>query len=123
MERPPEWMGHGLCQQVDPDLWFPDTDPWQVQKAKAVCLDCPVMAECADYAITRYVPHGIWGGMTAEDRVKYRRRNGIKKPRVTLTCDYCSEPFTPINVQMKYCTALCKKRKYEATKRPNPKNQ
>lgn len=76
IERPPEWMVDGLCQQVDPDLWFPDTDPYQVQKAKAVCMSCPVMSECADYAITRYVPYGIWGGMTADDRVTYRRRKG-----------------------------------------------
>ena len=122
-ELPPAWMLDATCRTVDPELWFPDDDPWQAQAARRVCQSCPVVAECAEYAIHRYIPFGIWGGMTADDRRDYRRRHGIVKPQVARTCGWCSDTFYPRAHQQVYCRNLCKKRAYEATKRPNPQNR
>ena len=122
MERPPGWMVEGLCQQVDPDLWFPEDDPWQAQRAKQLCQACPVLAECAEYAIHRYIPHGVWGGMSADDRRNYRQRHGIVKPQAARACGWCSTTFYPRAVQQVYCRNLCRQRAYEAAKRPNPTN-
>jgi WhiB family redox-sensing transcriptional regulator len=36
--------------------------------AKAVCATCPVVAECAAYAIRAREQYGIWGGMTEAER-------------------------------------------------------
>ncbi len=37
-------------------------------EAKAVCSGCCVRAECLDYALAADERHGIWGGMTPEER-------------------------------------------------------
>jgi WhiB family redox-sensing transcriptional regulator len=37
-------------------------------RAKAVCAACPVLRECARYALAIAEPHGVWGGMSEGDR-------------------------------------------------------
>jgi transposase len=51
------------CNNKDPELFF---DSARVDRAKAVCATCPVMQECrtANWQET----HGVFGGMTAEER-------------------------------------------------------
>ncbi len=43
-----------------------------VAAAKRVCAGCPVRAECAGWAIDA-LPHGVAGGMSAEERHQARR--------------------------------------------------
>jgi len=40
--------------------------------AKGLCRQCPVLAECADYAVRREEPYGVWGGMTPSERAVRR---------------------------------------------------
>ena len=42
-----------------------------IQKAKAICLDCPVRELCLDWAITHEIS-GIWGGKTPRQRARMR---------------------------------------------------
>jgi WhiB family redox-sensing transcriptional regulator len=37
-------------------------------RAKSICAECPVRAECLDYALSIREPHGIWGGLTEAER-------------------------------------------------------
>ena len=37
-------------------------------KAKAICRECPVQAECLEYALGIREPHGIWGGLNEVER-------------------------------------------------------
>lgn len=62
---------------IDPDAYFPPTERISKQNrmAKKVCLTCPVMAECLEYALVNNEPYGIWGGTTVKER------NTIKKER------------------------------------------
>lgn len=63
------WMGRAACRNEDPDLFFPDNDAYrQILEAKEVCLGCPVVAQCAEYAIARPELAGIWGGLTRTER-------------------------------------------------------
>lgn len=39
-----------------------------------MCAACPVRAECLAYALGRPDKHGIWGGMTEDERDAERRR-------------------------------------------------
>ncbi len=43
-------------------------------RALALCAGCPVRAECLEYAVTTYQDDGIWGGMTASQRIRLRRK-------------------------------------------------
>jgi len=37
-------------------------------RAKVICGECPVAAECLDYALSIKEPHGIWGGLNEHER-------------------------------------------------------
>ncbi|MGI8613362.1 MAG: WhiB family transcriptional regulator [Nocardioidaceae bacterium] len=49
------------CRVNDPELFFAET-PADVETAKALCLGCPVRAECLAGALDRREPWGVWGG-------------------------------------------------------------
>ncbi|KOT47128.1 MULTISPECIES: WhiB family transcriptional regulator [Streptomyces] len=71
------WQTLGACRGEDPDLFFPvgDTDPAcaQVAEAKAVCRRCSVMGICKDWALTTGEEHGVWGGLSEDERRNIRR--------------------------------------------------
>ncbi len=49
------------CRTNDAELFFAES-PSDVETAKALCLDCPVRAQCLDGALERREPWGVWGG-------------------------------------------------------------
>lgn len=49
-----------------PELWFSFSA--LQQRAVAVCKQCPVRDRCLDHAIERPEVHGVWGGLTANQR-------------------------------------------------------
>ena len=64
----------------NPDFWedeLPgldwDTRKIQIEGAKELCLECPVMFKCAEYAIAAKEPNGIWGGLSTADRAKLQK--------------------------------------------------
>lgn len=48
------------------------------QHAKAVCAMCPVIADCRAYALASRESWGVWGGMTAKERVALTRRRAAR---------------------------------------------
>jgi len=75
------------CQNTDPDVWFSDRDSMDVhssastiRQAKAFCKMCPVRELCLEYAIVNDEPHGIWGGLSTQDRKKLKQ-NGRGRGR------------------------------------------
>ncbi len=77
------WLERAGCLGTDPEVFFVGYGLGQGQgrisdaslaRALALCASCPVTAECLDYAMTRHQDEGIWGGMTARQRIKLRRR-------------------------------------------------
>jgi WhiB family transcriptional regulator, redox-sensing transcriptional regulator len=61
------WKLEGLCRTVDPDLWFPEDNCLGTAAIK-VCRRCPVAEECLDYALENNERHGIWGGLSPNQR-------------------------------------------------------
>ena len=49
------------CRSGDPEMFFAES-PEDVETAKALCLTCPVRAECLAGALERCEPWGVWGG-------------------------------------------------------------
>ena len=66
------WQDFALCAQTDPDIFFPEKGG-STAPATSVCASCPVQAECLEYAIVNDIRHGIWGGMSDNDRRKISR--------------------------------------------------
>ena len=65
---------------ADTAIFFPESgDP--VGPAKAICRACPVREQCLADALERGEVHGVWGGLSAKERRKYRRQHGLlRKP-------------------------------------------
>jgi WhiB family transcriptional regulator, redox-sensing transcriptional regulator len=66
------WRTIAACRSADPDLFFPVSasanNLQQVADAKAICACCLVRRECLDFALRTRQLHGIWAGMTEEER-------------------------------------------------------
>ena len=71
----PTWQLRAACRGPESALFFPPTTPERKDerdlreaKAKSICRECPVQAECLEYALGIREPHGIWGGLTEAER-------------------------------------------------------
>jgi hypothetical protein len=63
----PDWHADGLCQQVDPELFYPEKGE-TAKPAKAVCDRCDVRDKCLQWALDNDEKHGVWGGKTEKER-------------------------------------------------------
>jgi hypothetical protein len=70
------WHDDAACRDAAPALFFPEVGG-TATKAKAICAGCPVREQCLDDAIERNEEHGVWGGMTPEERRTFRRDGGL----------------------------------------------
>nr|WP_200946672.1 WhiB family transcriptional regulator [Janibacter sp. Soil728] len=65
------------CEGEELETFFPvgSYGPalWQEQRAKAICAGCRVVKECLAYALRTGQDHGIWGGLTSQERRDLRR--------------------------------------------------
>ena len=68
------------CRVNDSDLFFAES-PSDVELAKALCLDCPVRAECLAGALERREPWGVWGGELFLQGVVIPRKRPRGRPR------------------------------------------
>lgn len=66
------WMANGNCADKAPALFFP-SDGVGVEIAKKVCVDCPVKAQCLEYALDQRIDHGVWGGTSERERRRILR--------------------------------------------------
>ena len=74
------------CHDGNPDLWFAES-PVDLERAKALCADCPIRRECLNAAIDREEPWGVWGGeiidrgnIVARKRPRGRPRKNEQSP-------------------------------------------
>jgi WhiB family transcriptional regulator, redox-sensing transcriptional regulator len=67
-----DWRAKAACRFFDPELFFPISNSGPslnlVTRAKAVCAACEVQPECLAFALRTRQNHGIWGGMTEDER-------------------------------------------------------
>ncbi len=72
-----DWASRAACRASDPDALF--VQGAAQNRAKAVCMGCPVRTECLADALDNRVEFGVWGGMTErERRALLRRRPDIQ---------------------------------------------
>lgn len=70
--------GESLPCRDNPDFFYPE-DFFELPVrniaetvAKELCLDCPLVALCAQYAVLAQEDYGIWGGTNARERRELR---------------------------------------------------
>ncbi len=72
------WQNRGACKDEDPELFFPigTTGPamLQTEEAKDVCRRCDVREECLEWALENSQDHGVWGGLSEDERRSLKRK-------------------------------------------------
>jgi WhiB family transcriptional regulator, redox-sensing transcriptional regulator len=68
------------CRVFDAELWFAES-PADVERAKALCIDCPVRTACLAGALERQEPWGVWGGELFVAGVIVARKRPRGRPR------------------------------------------
>lgn len=72
-----EWVQRARCKDEDPELFFPigTSGPAleQIERARAICLECEVRQQCLEWALATGQDAGVWGGTSEEERKEIRR--------------------------------------------------
>jgi len=85
---PPDWTEQALCAQADPAEWYPEKGGSSL-RAKRICRRCPVREPCLGDALDRNDAHGVWGGLSPEerDRIAAAYRRGTSLPVIVAAAD------------------------------------
>src|SRR4051794_8065333 len=80
-----DWRHRSACLDEDPELFFPigNTGPaiLQIEEAKAVCRRCEVREQCLQWALDAGQDHGVWGGLSEDERRALKRRTARARVR------------------------------------------
>lgn len=78
------WQPVALCRGNHSHLFFPpnaaerkDERERREDRAKAICMVCPVKSDCLEYALTIKEPYGIWGAKTEGERRQLIARQAV----------------------------------------------
>ena len=84
------WRRHAACAHIGGDLFYAaEADeiplgavapPYVTDKAKAVCQTCPVQFDCLMTALETGERHGVWGGMSWNERRRLLKTQGLPIP-------------------------------------------
>jgi len=77
------WRRLARCRGMEDQL-FPELAGDQ-KRARILCADCPVRADCLAEALDNQIEWGVWGGMTErERRLLLRKRTDVASWREVL---------------------------------------
>jgi len=75
-----DWRSAAACRAADPDLFFPVSSSGkaldEVAQAKAICARCHVHRECLAFALATRQRHGVWGGLSEDERYLLEKVQG-----------------------------------------------
>ena len=74
-----DWALDAACRDAPVEWFFSGLDR-DVEQAKALCRDCPVAADCVQFAISHDEWHGVWGGTDESERrslIRSRRHSEV----------------------------------------------
>jgi WhiB family transcriptional regulator, redox-sensing transcriptional regulator len=83
------WREAAACRDTDPELFFPISSHGQSreqsERAKDFCMRCPVVRCCLEFALRTRQMHGVWGGMTEEERIPKLIQDGRESRLATIS--------------------------------------
>jgi WhiB family transcriptional regulator, redox-sensing transcriptional regulator len=77
------WQENALCTQVDAEIFFPEKGR-SPRDAKKICAGCDVREQCLQWAMATNQRHGVWGGLTSQER-SILARDGDKTRKLRTT--------------------------------------
>ena len=80
------WHDEAMCRDTDQSLFFPEEGDCRsgefsiYAKARLICAECPVIAECLDHALVTRELVGVWGGKSERERrrLRFERRQRLE---------------------------------------------
>ena len=67
-----DWRLLATCRHADPQLLFPVSASGpsldQLTQAKAICAGWPIRRQCLAFALDTRQDHGVWGGISEQER-------------------------------------------------------
>jgi WhiB family redox-sensing transcriptional regulator len=68
-----QWQMHARCVNYPSEVFFPEDGRGprlrsREERAKRICLECPVRTKCLQHALTERETYGIWGATTPRER-------------------------------------------------------
>ena len=86
-------LGPGCTPCFGLQALFYSDDYIDQMDAKAICAGCDLQARCLETALVRNEAFGIFGGLDAKERQRFRRLNGSTRVRrVELAEEYRTKP-------------------------------
>lgn len=76
-----DWRDLAECQYADTSIFYPEENE-TADKAKSICAICPVQQQCLETAMRNREREGVWGGLTANERRRLRRRRQAESKQV-----------------------------------------
>lgn len=78
-----DWSARAACPSHDPKLF--DTTvasnrtviTEDTERAREICVGCPVMLDCLTHAAVFNIRTGIWGGLTVEERDEWAAQEAL----------------------------------------------
>jgi WhiB family transcriptional regulator, redox-sensing transcriptional regulator len=74
------WMLGARCRDLPSVIFFP-SDGVGVAVARHYCAECPVRAECLEFALKQHIDHGVWGGASERERRRIARSRRAQSTR------------------------------------------
>lgn len=74
-----QWRAKALCAYLPPHLQELFTTPGveNEKRAKIICENCSAIEQCLDFAVSTNEMNNVYGGLSASDRRKMRRRQRL----------------------------------------------
>lgn len=69
------------CHDTEAAELFFSERPAELEEAKALCAQCPLLAECRQGALDRAEPWGVWGGAIFDSGRIIAVKRGRGRPR------------------------------------------
>ena len=77
-DEPSVWNDYGACKKADLALVDSTKPQDQERFKKEFCGSCVVRSQCGEYALQNQENHGVWGGMTKEERWSILARRALR---------------------------------------------
>ncbi len=131
LDRTDDWRAGAPCYnpgigEDDDPFFHPEGETGKakrdrVRMAQRICADCPLAARCLEYAIENGEQHGVWGGVTEDERLPMiRARRAGRRGTSTTHAPRETKPCTvPSCNRVAHTAGRCYRHHQMATNRPS----